>query len=61
MGFCIVFNLYFLAYEMYIYYDMINYPKAQIGNEHYDYFVLKYGALLKNIRFEEYDVIFMLF
>lgn len=31
-GFCIFFNIYFLVYELYIYYDMINYPAAVIGN-----------------------------
>lgn len=31
---------------------MINYPKAKIGNEYYEYYVLKYSSLLKNIRFE---------
>jgi hypothetical protein len=32
MGFCILFNVYFLIYELYVYYDMINYPAAAIGN-----------------------------
>ena len=58
LGFCLVFNLYFLAYELYCYYDMIKYPTASIGNDKYDYYVLRYGAFLKNIRFVEYDVLF---
>jgi hypothetical protein len=53
---CVVFNVYFTIYELYIYYDMIKYPLAEIGNKHYDYYVLRYGYFLKNIRFEEYDV-----
>lgn len=57
-GLCMLFNFYFLCYELYIYYDMINYPAAAIGNEKYEYYSLKYGSLLKNIRFQEYDVSF---
>ena len=56
LGLCILFNIYFLAYELYIYYDMINYPLAQIGNKKYDYYVIRYGSLLKHMRFFEYDV-----
>lgn len=59
-GSCIFFNIYFLLYQLYIYYDMINYPSAVIGNEEYDYYTIRYGSLLKNIRFVEYDVIFFL-
>ena len=33
--FCLVFNIYFLAYELYCYYQMIKYPTAIIGNEKY--------------------------
>ena len=54
---CIIFNVYFAAYELYIYYDMIKYPLAEIGNKAYDYYVTRYGCFLKNVRFEEYDVI----
>jgi hypothetical protein len=43
-------------YELYVYYDMIKYPLAEIGNRFYDYYVLRYGFFLKNVRFEEYDV-----
>jgi hypothetical protein len=32
LGFCILVNVYFLIYELYIYYDMIKYPVAMIGN-----------------------------
>lgn len=45
-------------YELYIYYEMIKYPVAQIGNEKYEYYAIRYGSYLKNIRYEEYDVIF---
>lgn len=48
---CIIFNVYFVIYELYIYQDMIKYPLAQIGNKYYDYYVLRYGFFLKNIRF----------
>ena len=54
---CVAFNVYFVIYELYIYYDMLKYPLARIGNRLYDYYVVRYGCFLKNIRFEEYDVI----
>lgn len=57
---CVVFNIYFIIYELYIYYDMMRYPLAEIGNKTYDYYVLYYGFFLKNIRFEEYDVLDLL-
>jgi hypothetical protein len=56
-GLCIGFNTYFFIYQLYIYYDMIGYPLAHIGNEKYEYYCLKYGSILKNIRYEEFNVI----
>lgn len=56
-GFCLVFNIYFLVYELYCYYDMMKYPAAAIGNEKYEYYAIKYGSLLRNIRYQEYDVL----
>lgn len=50
-GICILFNIYFVLYELYIYYDMLRYPLAKIGNRLYDYYVIRYGCFLKNIRF----------
>lgn len=35
---------------------MMKYPVAVIGNEKYEYYAIRYGSLLKTIRFEEYDV-----
>jgi hypothetical protein len=29
---CLLFTAYFVAYELYLYYDMIKYPEAIIGN-----------------------------
>ena len=54
--FCVVFNVYFIIYELYVYKDMIRYPQAEIGNKLYEYYVIKYGSFLKNIRYEEYNV-----
>ena len=31
-GFCLLMNIYFLIYELYIYYEMIKYPAAVIGS-----------------------------
>ena len=55
-GVCIIFNIYFVVYELYIYYDMLKYPLAEIGNSYYDYYVTRYGCFLKNIRFQQYYV-----
>ena len=35
---------------------MMKYPMAEIGNRLYDYYVVRYGSMLKNIRYVEYDV-----
>lgn len=53
---CISFTIYFVGYELYVYYDMIKYPEAFIGNEKYEYYLNRYGSFLKNLRFEEYNV-----
>ena len=50
-GLCLLANLYFLGYELYIYYDMLKYPNAQVGNQEYEYYLIKYGSFLKNIRY----------
>ena len=33
---------------------------AEIGNKLYDYYALRYGIFLKNVRYVEYDVNFRL-
>jgi hypothetical protein len=53
---CALFNVYFVVYELYLYYDMLRYPLAEIGNALYDYYVVRYGSFLKNVRYEEYNV-----
>lgn len=32
---CLLFNVYYLIYELYIYYDLIKYPTLQIGTSQY--------------------------
>ena len=58
---CIVFTVYFVGYHLYIYYDMIRYPEAMIGNERYEHYITRYSTFLKNLRYEEYDVKVALF
>ena len=53
---CVAFNVYFIAYELYIYYEMMRYPLAEIGNRYYEFYVIRYGCFLKNLRHEEYEV-----
>ena len=31
---------------------MLKYPMAEIGNRIYDYYVIRYGSFLKNVRYE---------
>ena len=59
-GVCLLFNVYFVAYELFVYYELLRYPLAEIGNAHYDYFVVRYGCFLKNIRYADYEVTFRL-
>jgi len=49
---CAIFNIYFVGYHLYIYYDMINYPLAVIGSDQYEYYLTRYGSFLKSLRFE---------
>jgi len=49
---CLLFTTYFVGYELYIYYDMIKYPEAFIGNARYEYYLNRYGSFLKNLRYE---------
>lgn len=46
-----VFNVYFIGYQLYIYYDMIKYPYFHINSQEYEHYTIKYGYFLKNIRF----------
>ena len=40
---------------------MLKYPMAEIGNKLYDYYVVRYGVFLKNIRYVEYSVSVLLY
>lgn len=44
--------VYYLIYELKIFYDMINYPKATIGSKMYLYYVKKYAFFIAYYRFE---------
>ena len=43
--------MYFFMYELYKYYDMFQYPNAQIGTRSYLYYATKYGCYLSKIRY----------
>lgn len=49
---CLVFNIYFFIYQLYIYYDLIKYPMLQLGSAQYRETIKKYGYFLKRIRYE---------
>lgn len=48
---CIVLLIYFLTYELYIYYDMFQYPEAHINTRSYLMYATKYGHFLNKIRY----------
>lgn len=50
--------VYFLIYELKIFYDMIDYPKAKLDTVLYKDFVKKYSFFIAYCRFEEYNVKF---
>lgn len=52
----LVMLVYFLCYELYIYYDLFQYPEAAIGTRSYLEYCTKYGIFLSKIRFEEYPL-----
>lgn len=49
---CLTFTCYFIGYHLFIYYDMMDYPSAAIGNAKYEYYLTRYSCFLKNIRFD---------
>ena len=51
---CLAFSFYFIAYELYVYYEMMRYPEAVIGSVRYEHYLTRYSVFLKNLRFEEY-------
>jgi len=48
---CLLFNKYYLIYQLYVYYDLISYPTLQLGTEEYRRMAIKYGYFLRNIRY----------
>lgn len=53
-----IFLLYYLVYELKIFYDLLSYPRVKIGTREYHQFVQNYGIFLAYYRFEEYNVFF---
>lgn len=51
---CLLINIYYLLYHVYRYHDLMRYPKVELDTLDYDYFVVRYGHMLRNIRFLEY-------
>lgn len=51
---CLAVTLYFLGYFAFRYWDFLRYPGLAITSPEYSYFVDKYGAMLRFIRFSEY-------
>lgn len=55
LGVSIFMAIYLTVYHLYIYYDLLNYPKAGVESELYFHYVNCYSCFLSNLRFEEYD------
>lgn len=47
----VVFVLYFMAYHLYMYYDLHQYPKTSLGTAAYSYYVTKYGSFLSSVKY----------
>lgn len=46
-----VFLFYYLTYELKVFYDFIDYPRAKIGTREYQTFVQNYGIYIAYYRF----------
>lgn len=53
-GMSILATVYFLTYEVYVYYRMIPFGHTEAGSKKYMEFIEKYSFFLRDIRFEEY-------
>lgn len=49
--FCLFMLVYFLIYELYVYYDMFQYPEAHVNTRSYLFYATKYGHFLSKIRY----------
>lgn len=47
--------VYYLIYQVYRYHDIMDFPLIEPQSERYTEIVTKYGTILKNIRFMEFD------
>jgi len=50
-------NVYLLIYVLYVYYKFIDYSDLEVGSEKFREVTLKYGSFVRNLRYEEYEVI----
>lgn len=47
--------VYYLIYQVYRYHDIMDFPMVEPQSERYTEIITKYGSILKNIRFIEFD------
>lgn len=50
---CFIVNIYYLVYQIKIYYALMDFPSIPINDRRFDEFIYKYSYYLKNIRFDE--------
>ena len=50
----IVASLYFLCYELYVFYRLIPYPFVELMSKKFSYYVERYSFFLRDLRYEEY-------
>ena len=50
---CFAVNIYFLLYQLRIYYCLLDYPTTPINNPKFEEFVVKYSYYLKWLRFDD--------
>lgn len=51
----ILINIYYMVYHVRRFYDFLRYPNVDLTSKEYDHYVIKYGYMLKNLKFMEYD------
>jgi hypothetical protein len=49
---CMIVVIYYLLYHVYRYYDLMEFPIVDPTSARYDELVIRYGSILKNIRFK---------
>ena len=53
LGLCLLFNLYYCLYQLYVFYQLIEYPSLQLGSPRLQLLTTRYGYFLRNTAYHE--------